>query len=265
MEFVVTYALSKKISAKVRKRERVMAGKKAPAKGASASKSAVAKKKSEPKKVIPKAKEIEKESTTRICKIALTPDEMVINARSVAEMHVDMGTLQDEKKLSADQYTKAIRVKEASIASMCDSIRVGYRHGNVACQIVRDFKRGTAITTRLDTKVVIETREIKPEEAQAHLALTMPKPALKVKAGASKAVASIGDGRKVELLVDLPGFEKKHGVTKGRIFPLVRIAIAGVNEQAWFISDAKVEIAAFIIRKSGAPECKILDAEVEKE
>lgn len=111
-----------------------------------------------------------------VCKISLrcafTHDELVEQAKRLAEANRQKQRLEDDKKNVVAEYTSRIATQTLEVAVLSEKVTNGYEHRDVECRVVYDEpKAGMKTIYRNDTGEKVDERQMNDEERQLKLAL----------------------------------------------------------------------------------------------
>lgn len=111
-----------------------------------------------------------------VCKMSLrctfTHDELVEQAKRLAEANRQKQRLEDDKKNIVAEYTSRITAQSLEVTVISEKVTNGYEHRDVECRVVYDQpKAGMKTIYRTDTGDVVDQRQMNDEERQLKLSL----------------------------------------------------------------------------------------------
>lgn len=113
--------------------------------------------------------EVKKYPFTKNLKVALTKDEVLSAAESLARTLDELNSLEDDKKSLTDSFKAKITEAEARATQFKAKVRDKYEWRPVDCEETRDPTEGTVVVVRLDTNETIEDRKMTYDERQGQL------------------------------------------------------------------------------------------------
>lgn len=112
------------------------------------------------------SKEIEKSTGTRELSCTLTDAERLKAGNDLVEFLNQINKKESELKSISARYKVEINDLQVKADYQAELIKSGFEMRETAIETVKDFKAGTVKITRTDTKEVIESRKMMPEEGQ---------------------------------------------------------------------------------------------------
>lgn len=101
-----------------------------------------------------------------------THDELLEQAKLLAEANRQKQRLEDDKKNIVAEYTSRIASKTLDVAVFSEKVTNGYEHRDVECRVVYDVpKAGMKTIYRNDTGEKVDERQMNDEERQLKLSL----------------------------------------------------------------------------------------------
>ena len=117
------------------------------------------------------SKSMEKSEVFRTLKCVFTEKETAELGRKLAACRREINRLEDELDSIKKKYAGDIKEQEGSQTALSESLNTGWEMRRVACEMVKNFKTGTVVITRKDTKEPVEERAMTGEERQKELGL----------------------------------------------------------------------------------------------
>lgn len=108
-------------------------------------------------------------NVTKSLPVKLTDEEVLKYGRDVARAVSDRGRIEIELDSVKADYKGKISEQDGIIGKLSPRIHSGIETREVACEEVKDWKKGTVTVTRLDTLDVIEDRPMREDEKQIQL------------------------------------------------------------------------------------------------
>ncbi len=113
----------------------------------------------------------EKRIYTTSLKCALSVEEVRDAADDLARNLDDLQSIEADKKDVVEQFKAKTAAAEAEVMRLKNLVRNKYEFRDTKCEEVADFREGTLVITRLDTKEAITSRNLRDDEKQRKLAL----------------------------------------------------------------------------------------------
>ena len=111
---------------------------------------------------------------TKRLPVKLTPDELIIKGRELAEMETTLSSLKEEKKESAKGFSQKVDAAQNTVGELAHIINTKAEFREVEVETVRDEKEMTETVVRKDTGEIVSERLLTPGERQQ--IMQFPKP-----------------------------------------------------------------------------------------
>lgn len=123
----------------------------------------------EEKKVEETKADIEIKRMSRILKVMFTDKERLAMGDQMANAVRNIKQVKDELDAIKAQYGSKSKALEAEIANVSERLNSGWEMKSVECEEQRDFRVGSVLIVRVDTREIIEERAMTFEERQGEL------------------------------------------------------------------------------------------------
>jgi len=96
----------------------------------------------------------------------LTPDEQRVKGLDLAQQEKDIYDLNQQKKLSADDFKEKIELATRRMTGCAQVLRQGYEYRPIECEEIYDYSTGTVRLIRKDTRIIVHERPMQEVERQ---------------------------------------------------------------------------------------------------
>lgn len=136
----------------------------------------VAKKKAASKKKAVKkdARKNKVEKFNQQLKCKLTTDEKLVIAETLADKYAEVARLEDEKSDYNTSQKAKIKTAQSQAEEASDQFRTGHEFRRIDCTRTLDWRKGTVVEVRLDTKEKLVSRKMTEEECQIEMNFDTP-------------------------------------------------------------------------------------------
>ena len=109
------------------------------------------------------------ETSKEWAKYVFSQEEKRDLAASLADLTLEVESLEEQKKTTATQFKNQIDKITAELKGAAQGIRSGYEMRYVDCEVTNNFAEKRVDFFRVDTGELIRTRDMRPEELQGNL------------------------------------------------------------------------------------------------
>ncbi len=124
-----------------------------------------AKKKAAKKKLLKPTKK----KVIRRLRCKLTDKEKLAAGNRMADARAEVGRLEADLTSVKKEMAAKIQEQDAIMTQASELVRTGFESRQVHCEFVLDYQKGVAKTLRMDTRKIIEKRDLTQEERQRKL------------------------------------------------------------------------------------------------